>query len=99
MRHLSAVQDVAATSWPRACARIVGVLPARHFLEEPSTRQTGGTVDILPKILGKISRMVSRNLLQVQVDAARGPVVVDVRVHVEAAFRNMMKAWMRRGRG
>ncbi len=45
-------------------------------------------MDVLPEIVGKDQPDgVTEDLLQVQVDAARGPVVVDVRVHVEAGVQ------------
>src|SRR5262245_65731794 len=63
---------------------IVHMFPARHLLEEGPFREVEIRLDGRVEVVGKDeAHGIAEDLLEVEVDAARGAMVVDVGVHVE----------------
>ena len=78
------VQDLAPLRAERLPLRVLRVVPAPHLFQERPLRQVEVGVEVLPQVVRKHDlHGVAEDLLQVEVDAARGPVVVHVGVHVE----------------
>ena len=69
----------------RAPLRVVRVVPAADLLEQRPLREMEVGVEVLPEVPREDdAHRRAEDLLEVEVDGARRPVVVDVRVHVEA---------------
>src|SRR5262249_16175481 len=64
---------------------VVGVMPATDLLEQRPLGEMQVGMEILPQVAREHdAHRRAEDLLQVQIDGARRPMVVDVRVHVEA---------------